>query len=988
VYSNLLSRGSVALVLAVLLAGIVLPAAAYAPGDQNQRYEILLPAYDIEGYKSPVASADRSQAEALLSARYGGAWNVHSWNPQSGTARWVYGKSVQVSGAITSEAQVDQVARQVIAANQDVLRADGSDLRLTATPHVSGKWAAHYQQTWHGYDVLGATVRLVFTDRGTLMLMGSDFQPNINLSPVPVVSEAQAVDIAKSGVPFNSTVDRIEGGVRLCVLPVSLSANQVEYRLVYEINVRTSDPVGLWKTHVDAHSGQVVQRTNEVCFAYGGTTMSPTYTWNYCEQTLNLVIPFLTINVSGVGSTTSDGHGNWTIAGSGGSRTVTANLIGPYVNVHNLGGSSASFSGTAQENIALQVRFDNANSQMDERVVFESISDVHSYYATFAPTFHYTNTLINAYVRRAGTCNAYWDGTINFYAQGGGCANTGEMRQVVHHEFCHGISNEILGGQGTEGIGEGNSDILGNLITQDPVVGRGFYLNNCTSGIRNSLNTLVYPDDVVGQEIHTAGQVIAGFNWDEMVLLQAQYGDSVGTWYSGKIWHEGRVLLHPQNQPDQVLATFTADDDNGNLDDGTPNYDAICQAATNHGFACPEVLVGVFVYHTARPYAIDPTHGYQIVASAVSLPEGQAQIVASSVRTHYRVNGGSFVDLPMTTTGIPGEYTGTIPAQVYGSVVEYYITAANTLGNTGSSPRNAPTELHYFQVNNDFVDQAETTTSWVIGQTGDDAALGIWVREDPVGTTYGSPAVQVQPEDDHTDSPGHICFITGNGAVGGAAGVNDVDGGKTTLLSPRFDLTGATSAVVSYWKWYSDDQGNSPNQDYWQVDITNDNWAHVTSLENTTTSTHAWVQQTYNILDSFPTPGVVQLRFIAQDYSPGTLVEGGVDDFELVAVFPTVDVDSNFNVRVTGLAQNRPNPFNPITEITFRLAQPGPATLAIYDASGRQIRNLASGQRAAGEHRVIWNGTDENGHGVPSGTYFCKLNAGGKSYSARMVLLK
>jgi hypothetical protein len=43
------------------------------------------------------------------------------------------------------------------------------------------------------------------------------------------------------------------------------------------------------------------------------------------------------------------------------------------------------------------------------------------------------------------------------------------------------------------------------------------------------------------------------------------------------------------------------------------------------------------------------------------------------------------------------------------------------------------------------------------------ATSGLWTRVDPIGTT-------AQPEDDHTDAPGHICFVTGNGSVGGAAG--------------------------------------------------------------------------------------------------------------------------------------------------------------------------------------------------------------------------
>ena len=54
-----------------------------------------------------------------------------------------------------------------------MLRADLNNLRLTATPHAMGKWAAHYQQTYHGLDVWNAKVRIVISDPETLRLWWS-----------------------------------------------------------------------------------------------------------------------------------------------------------------------------------------------------------------------------------------------------------------------------------------------------------------------------------------------------------------------------------------------------------------------------------------------------------------------------------------------------------------------------------------------------------------------------------------------------------------------------------------------------------------------------------------------------------------------------------------------------------------------------------------------------------------------------------------------
>ncbi len=984
---NLRAGGIICMmVFAALQIGLAPPAAGFSPASQNETYEIALPEFDMEGYQSPERTAGSLQVSNILQDRYNGNWRVHSWNSQTGAPRWVYGTSVRVADRILDATDVERLARQVISENRDVLRADPSELRLTSTPHAMGKWTAHFQQTWNGIDVHGATVRVLFSESGKLMLMGSDFQPSIELSPIPVYSAAQATEIARSALPFNPATDRIEGEATLLVLPVPLSETQVEHHLVWRIRVRTEDPLGAWMTHVDAHTGEIIWRYNDIHFAYNGTTSAPVQIYGYCDGITETFLPYLRINVSGVGTVYSDVAGNWSINGSGGDRAVTSDLYGLYVDVNNMGGDQAAFAGTAQENVPLNVRFDDANAQHDERDTYLAVNQVHDFFQLFDPSFSYCNTRITANVSRNATCNAYWDGTINFYREGGGCANTGELQQVVHHEFGHGIQNAILGGQGSQGLGEGNSDINGNLITQDPIIGRGFYLDNCVSGIRNSVNNYIYPDDVVGEEIHFAGQVIAGFNWDAMVGLQLQYGMEQGTIMSAERWHFGRVLMHPNTQPDQVLATFIADDDNDNLDDGTPNHAIFCQAATNHGFACPAILVGVFIYHTAHPYTGDNLQGYDVTMTAVSLPDGEWDIVANSTAIHYRVNGGDFSDVAMSPTGNPDEFSGVIPAQPYGSIVEYYISAMDTGNNLGTSPIDAPTSLHYFQVNDEFPDDMEIVTAWTGGADGDNASSGRWVQADPVGTTYNGQ--QVQPENDHTTDPGHICWITGNGSVGGAAGEADVDGGKTTLLSPSFDLTDATQVQVSYWKYYTNDKGNAPGQDYWQVGVTNDDGATWTPIENTLTSTNAWVENVFDLFTYVPDPGVVQFRFIAEDSGSGSLVEAGVDDFSLTAVFNTADAE-DFNVRlVAGLGPNTPNPFGPQTDIRFRLAEAGPVSLAVYDATGRRVKSLAEGTMVAGDYSLRWDGTDQAGHSLSAGVYFCRLEAGGRTFSSRMMLVK
>lgn len=88
------------------------------------------------------------------------------------------------------------------------------------------------------------------------------------------------------------------------------------------------------------------------------------------------------------------------------------------------------------------------------------------------------------------------------------------------------------------------------------------------------------------------------------------------------------------------------------------------------------------------------------------------------------------------------------------------------------------------------------------------------------------------------------------------------------------------------------------------------------------------------------------------------------------------------------LLPNYPNPFNPATTIAFELPSDRPVRLTIYGVDGRRIRTLVDGRRTAGMHEVRWDGTDEVGGAVPSGTYLYRLESGSTVTARRMVLVR
>lgn len=91
---------------------------------------------------------------------------------------------------------------------------------------------------------------------------------------------------------------------------------------------------------------------------------------------------------------------------------------------------------------------------------------------------------------------------------------------------------------------------------------------------------------------------------------------------------------------------------------------------------------------------------------------------------------------------------------------------------------------------------------------------------------------------------------------------------------------------------------------------------------------------------------------------------------------------------VTALNPAAPNPFNPVTKVSFSLAQRSAVSLTVYDVMGRMVRTLVNDTRDAGRYDVVWNGHNESGHEVASGVYFARMEAGAFKASEKLTLLK
>jgi hypothetical protein len=359
----------------------------------------------------------------------------------------------------------------------------------------------------------------------------------------------------------------------------------------------------------------------------------------------------------------------------------------------------------------------------------------------------------------------------------------------------------------------------------------------------------------------------------------------------------------------------------------------------------------------------------------------------ASVKLHYDVGSG-WVDVLMTPQR-PGEtqtYRVQIPPQPLGTTIEYWLSAADVTGYEDVDPTGAPTNVHTFRILRTFFrDDVETVTGWTCGVPDDDAIDGLWERGIPEAT-YGIENRQGNPGEDHTPDPGEFCYCTGPEA-GYNFWDNDVDGGKTTLLSPVVDLGAIATATLSYYRWYTNNAGQWVGEDYWQVDVTNDgeNWV---SLEYTNTGMPAWVEQVFELDQYVDLTSHVQLRFVASDYLHASNIEGAVDDVEIVSIESGAQ-GAGEQPRIRRI-QLRPGP-SPFTDAaTIRLDLPAAVdgALRVLAVDGRVVTTLADGRLAGGAHRLIWDGRDAQGQPVPAGVYLLRLSSTGGGAEGRLLHLR
>ena len=621
----------------------------------------------IAGHGDASPTSDLVALPAEFAERYGQAWTHREHGP-NGVFRHLWGKGVTVDAAVqTDEALAARVTKDFWRDNAYLLPGGVSEDQLVPwSNQVSGhtRFVSH-QQTYAGVPVLRAGT-FVAMSHGKIVWMGARCFPHVEVNPQPSITAEQATDTALGALHDLGAAGRAMG-VRLAIV-ASVTEDHFDYRLIWVVDL--DNEWGRWTAYVDAHDDILWAMRDERMFLDATVEISH-HDRNPGGAIVTSPARYLTIEHND-GNDTTDGSGMFTSSGT--STAVSLEPEGTYTQVNNLRGSeiTAFLSDIGDGDVAVweweDTEFEQA--QMD---AYRFTNDVRDFAYDIAPNVAISGERITVNVNYDDECNAWFDGDITTLSEGSYCNNTAMVADVLYHEYGHGFHwYSIVWGVGDwdGAVGEGFADAMSFLQTRDHRMSPYFGLSG--GHIRDVEEDHVYPDDIVG-EVHEDGLIVGGAIWDLRTLLVEDLGQEAGEEVVASIF--AGMAEVTSDIPSSYEAALVSDDDNGDLDDGTPHVCQIDAAFGPHGLLGDGAMAALAIEHDPVENILQHNEKVEItVAVAPKHPECLDSSVGD-VRLHWSDDGGeTWYEQDMESLG-GEEFTTELPARPWGTQLRYRIEA-------------------------------------------------------------------------------------------------------------------------------------------------------------------------------------------------------------------------------------------------------------------------------------------------------------------------
>lgn len=504
------------------------------------------------------------------------------------------------------------------------------------------------QRLVDGVPVLGsfltASIRY-----GNLALLGAINWGDLDGGIAPALSAQEALAAVANRIA-PAAVGASWKTANLAWVPVSQEAalapgdigTGLDYRLVWVVRPSLGVADGRFEAWVDARNGDVLslqdtkhyvaslRQVKGGVFPLSNDGLSNNGFPDGVEQA-GWPLPFTNVTVGTTVFATDQG-GNLPTCADG---SISSALSGPYLKMADVCGA-ASLASTGDLDFGVSAGTNcttpgtgGAGNTHASRTGFFELGQLQAMGRSQLPANAWLQTQVTANMNINQTCNANWNGAdVNFYRSGGGCRNTGEIAGVFDHEWGHGLDDNDANGQILATGSEGIADIYANLRISDSCVGRGFnqsnagcggYGNACVdpdgggpglicSGVRdadwnhraNHTPTTLTSIASCGGEVHCVGYLNAETGWDlwnrdltappfsytrnlaREIATQLTFrgAGAVVNWWSGAAPNGGCAA-------DSGYQNYLiADDDDGNVLNGTPHMQAIFNAFNRHQIAC------------------------------------------------------------------------------------------------------------------------------------------------------------------------------------------------------------------------------------------------------------------------------------------------------------------------------------------------------------------------------------------------------------------
>jgi hypothetical protein len=534
----------------------------------------------------------------------GGEWTPQ-WNAATGTPRAIWGSGLPIADwRENSLAEARRHAQQLLQDQSELLGLGTSEFREVIGARMGRTWTLVYDQFFRGLPVIGGRADVRVHMVGRVPMFGSQAWPipaDFDTAPriTPEVATACAWQ-ALAQAPTGVSQPRAIAAPRLVIWGDIDATERAPFYLAWEVSISNVNrdgqgPIGRY--YIDAQTGSQLHYTSdkhECGFpgcnldhtAKGGneadlplaapvnttvTVMGWTRTGDDAFSPLvNVPQQGLQLTVPGIGTVTTDNNGQFTINIAAAVSIPVGNLVGRH---HNpiTGASALSGSYNVSPGVATTIQLLTAGASTAQAAHTTTswwVDQTNEFCRSILGNSAELNTAdaIVPSVNAASTCNAYYTGnSIHFYAAGGGCSNT-SFSTVVSHEWGHGLDDRYGGISQTQGLSEGWGDILGMYIVDSPILGSGF--QTAGVGIRNGNNSTMYPPP---SEVHAAGEVWMGFAWQLRDHLAVTLGNRAAAIALTNDIVIGSIVADATDQPGAVTEVFLADDNDGNLANGTPH---------------------------------------------------------------------------------------------------------------------------------------------------------------------------------------------------------------------------------------------------------------------------------------------------------------------------------------------------------------------------------------------------------------------------------